>query len=272
MRAQTAVILAALLTASFPCVDLAELPRPTVKLKIIQGLPVVDGVYLNAHGPYRFLLDTGSQTNQLEAGVAQKLGLPATLQLDLHTPSGLSQVQGGKVSKVSLGPVEAADQELIFTNLDGLHALSPDIRGILGQEFLAHFDYTLDFQNHLLTFGDPPVAGTRVTVRRVYGCMTLPTSLGDLMLDSGIDTLFLFRESSRPPTAHVSSATGLNANVSLEAVPELRIGDRRYHPVHAAVQYVAEAPEAGLLPASLFRAIFISNSEGYVVFNPETRR
>jgi hypothetical protein len=145
---------------SFPRADLAQPPQPIVKLKIIQGLPVVNGVYLNAHGSYRFLLDTGGQTNQLEAGLARKPRLAATRQLDLHTPSGPSQVPGGKVSKVSLGPVEAADQELIFTNLDGLHALSPDIHGILGQEFLAHFDYTLDFQNHVLTFGDPPVAGT----------------------------------------------------------------------------------------------------------------
>ena len=34
---------------------------------------------------------------------------------------------------------------------------------------------------------------------------------------------------------------------------------------------VAYAPEAGLLPASLFHASFVSNSEGYVVFDPELR-
>jgi hypothetical protein len=36
--------------------------------------------------------------------------------------------------------VEASDQEFLFTRFDDLSTLPPDIRGILGQEFLANFD------------------------------------------------------------------------------------------------------------------------------------
>jgi hypothetical protein len=101
--------------------------------------------------------------------------------------------------------------------------------------------------------------------------MGIPTSEGELMLDSGIDTLLFFRKSSEPATAHVNSASGLSANVSVGYAPALRIGDRVYHPANAVFEAVANAPGQGLLPASMFHAIYISNSEGFVIFDPETR-
>jgi hypothetical protein len=262
------------MTTFLPCTAVSQPVRPTLKLKIMDGRPVVDGVFLNGQGPYRFLLDTGSQTNQLESGLARKLGLTGTFKVDLYTPSGPSIVQGGHVDKVTLGPVDAAGQEFLFTGCDGLHALSQDIRGILGQEFLAHFDYTLDLQHHQLMFRDPPALGSRIKVRLIYGRMAIPTSQGDLVLDSGANTLFLFRESSRPTTStvQVRSASGLIAAASVQSAPELHIGDRVYRPASAEFHAVPAAEEAGLLPVNLFHAIFICNSEGYVVFDSQPQR
>ena len=42
----------------------------TVKLFIHEGLPIIDGVYVNDHGPYRFLVDTGSSVNLIEPALA----------------------------------------------------------------------------------------------------------------------------------------------------------------------------------------------------------
>ena len=277
MRTQMVVLFASLAPTFFPCAVFAQPVQPTsntqpaVKLTILSGRPVVEGVYLNGQGPFRFLLDTGSQTNQVETGLARKLGLAATFQTDLYTPSGASRVQGGNLSKVALGSAEAEGQKFLFTSCDGIHALSSDIRGILGQEFLSHFDYTLDFRHRELTFGGAPAAGERIAVSLAYGRMKVPTSQGALALDSGTDMLFFFRKSLRPANAQVSSATGLSESVTIENAPELRIGGRVYRPMKAEFQEVADAPEAGLLPASLFHAIFVSNSEGYVVFDPEGR-
>jgi hypothetical protein len=266
-----ALLVASLVSTFFPCAAFAQPARPTLKLEILEGRPVVDGVYLNGQGPYRFLLDTGGQRNQLESGLARELGLSAALRVDLYTPSGPSRVQGGTVSKVALGPVDAEDQAFLFTSFEGVHALSPEIRGILGQEFLSHFDYTLDFKHHLLTFGDPPAPGEHIAVSLIYGRMAVPTSEGELVLDSGAQMLFLYRKSLRPANAQVTSSTGLLVKVRVEDAPELRIGDRKYHPMQAEFQEVADAAEAGLLPASLFHAIFVSNSGGYVVLDPEVR-
>jgi Aspartyl protease len=271
MKTLLAVLLSALLTISTHLTAAAETTHPNIKLKILSGRPIVDGVYCNGKGPFRFLIDTGNHSNQIDAHLAQKLGLAPTFQVQLYTPSGSSRVPGTKVDKLTLGSSEATGQAFLITSLEGVHALSPDIQGILGQEFLSHFDYTLDFQHHELTLGDSSVTGAHVPVRMVDGLMAVPTSQGDLVLDSGADTLFLFRESSHSASAQISAASGSTASVSLEKVYGLQIGERLYHPAGAVFHPVPAATHAGLLPANLFHAIFICNSAGYVVFDPATR-
>lgn len=270
MKTQSFFLPAVFLAILLPSAGVAQLAQASIPLKVILGKPVVDRVFLNGHGPYRFLLDTGSQSNQVDSGLAHKLGLAATLQLDLETPSGESAVDGGRLDKVTLGPMEASDQEFLFTRFDDLSTLLPDIQGILGQEFLANFDYTLDFQHHRLTvggqpFGAPSAPGVKTGFRLIFGRMAIPTSMGDLVLDSGAEMLFLFRASSRPVSGQVMGASGARAPVSFQTAPEVRIGDRSYRPSKAEYRAVPAAEEAGLLPASLFPAIFVCNSKQYVV-------
>jgi hypothetical protein len=41
-----------------------------VKMQVRDGHPIVDGVYVNGHGPYRFLVDTGTNVNLIETDLA----------------------------------------------------------------------------------------------------------------------------------------------------------------------------------------------------------
>jgi hypothetical protein len=268
MRHSKALPLIVVLTTFFSCIGMSETVQSTLKLQVMSGLPIVDGVYLNGQGPFRFLIDTGEQANEMDPALARKLGLVATLQRDLATPGGNSVVKGGKVGKVLLGPAQVDELEFLFVERDGIRNLDPDIRGTLGQQFLAQFDYTLDFKHHRMTIGDGAPVGTRVAFRLNYGCMVVPTDQGELMLDSGTDTVFFFKAS---PHAAVASMATSNANmaIAVDRVPALAIGGREYHPGTAAFHPVADAPAAGLLPASLFRSIFVSNSGHFVVFDPE---
>jgi Aspartyl protease len=266
MRIDKALPLTLLLAPLLSSITTAQTAQPTIKLQILSGLPVVDGVFLNGHGPYRFLLDTGEQANEMEPDLARKLGIASAFQRELDTPAGESQVQGASVNEVELGPMRAIDQEFLITEREGLRHLSSDIRGTLGQQFLAHFDYTLDLKNRRLDLGEPP-AGTRVDFHLAFGCMVLPTDQGELMLDSGTDTLFFFRISPRKATVSIATSNA-NSAVALDSAPPLHIGGREYHPANAAFHPLADAPAAGLLPASLFRSIFVSNSEHFVVLDP----
>jgi hypothetical protein len=108
----------------------------------------------------------------------------------------------------------------------------------------------------------------------MYGRMILPTSLGELTLDSGARMLVLFRAASSPgDSAMIRTAAGLIAQVSVSRPPELRIGDRVYSVSTAAFGgTLASNGAEGLLPASTFGSIFICNSKGYVVIDPDNGR
>ena len=244
-----------------------------VKVKIIAGTPVADGVFLNGQGPYRFLLDTGSEANLLDVVLAGKLGIEPEFQARLITAAGTTAVNAGSVERVLLGPAEASHQDFLITSLDGLHALSPDIRGILGQPFLLNFDYMLDFEHHTLTFGAAPDEGSPIPFQFIHNRMAVPTSEGDLVLDSGTGTLFLFRAAPFKGTATaIRTSSGLFSSVVVNRVHDLRIGGKIYHPRRVAFDAGETSLGVGLLPASLFRAVTISNSRRYIALDPRSGR
>jgi hypothetical protein len=184
-----------IVAAAVPCN--ARSPQPedgSIRLITLSGVPVVDGVFLNGHGPYRFIIDTGAQVNQVEASTARKLGVAATFQVKMATVAGIIPVAGGQIDEVSLGSAAASSQQFLFTALDVAHRLSPEIEGVLGQEFLARFDYLLDFANHRLGFGEAaPEGGNRVGFETINTCPVIETSEGKLVLDSGTNTTILYR-------------------------------------------------------------------------------
>src|ERR1700685_4434566 len=107
-----------IISALVPCHARALPPLDgSIRLNTIAGIPVVDGVFLSGHGPYRFLLDTGAQTNQVEASIARKIGLATTFQVKMATAAGVIPVDGGRVAEVSLGSASASSQEFLFTTL-----------------------------------------------------------------------------------------------------------------------------------------------------------
>ena len=163
-----------------------------VRMQVRDGRPIVDGVYVNGHGPYLFLIDAGPNVNLIETGLARKIGMSATFQVDFASTAGMTQLQGNDSGEVALDSVKANEQKCLFSDLDDIHSLSPDVQGVLGQWFLSGFDYMLDLQGKRLEFGKQDGNGTRARLTMPNGRMAVSTSLGDLVLDSGADRLILF--------------------------------------------------------------------------------
>ena len=262
-----------IVAAALPCNARSSQPTDgSIRLRLAGGRPVVDDVFLNGHGPFRFLLDTGAQTNQVEASIAGKLGLTPTFRVEMGTASGTSTVAGGRIAEVSLGTATASDQEFLFTSLGGVHGVSADIQGVLGQEFLAHFDYLFDFAGHRLVFtATAPEGGTRVELATIEGRPVIETSEGKLVVDSGTDTTILFRPSSSAQNGRIRTAAG-SASVSMVQNLRLRIAGHEYHPASAASVAKTSQGEDGLVPASLFHAVFIGNSGRYAILDPVVSR
>jgi hypothetical protein len=124
-----------------------------VRLLVREGRPFVDGVYVNSQGPYRFLLDTGTNMNLIETRLARRIGMQTTFEDVVESAVGKTSLPGSDGNLVELGTVRAEGQRFQYSGLDTIHLLWPDIHGVLGQAFLSGFDYRLDLRDKTLEFG-----------------------------------------------------------------------------------------------------------------------
>ncbi len=237
------------------------------KIQIIQGHPVVDGVYVNGHGPYRFLLDTGTTSNHLDPKIAKLIGLKPTFQSQLVSPTGVTYVSGAEGIEVSLDSVHAIQQRFLFAGLDTVRQLERGVQGVLGQSFLSVFDYRLNLKAKRIEFGkrEPQPTELRAAIRIAEGRPVVFTSLGPMVLDSGTGWVTLFGVTAPSATQELTTISG---SMNIGTVPrELLIGGRSFWRGEAlAVPQSVEPGAQGLLPVSLFKAVYVCNSEGYVSF------
>jgi len=259
------VVLLALLAG---CPRLVAAADGGVKLQLRAGRPVVEGVYINGHGPFRFLVDTGATLNHLDPGLSWAADVSITFHTPLVSSTGTTPASGSEGNEIRLGPVTADGQTFLFGGIDALHQISPDLHGVLGQAFLSRFDYLLDLKSGRLEFG-PAVArptGTRAAfTHRADGRAVVSTSLGRLVLDSGAHAMIRFRV-PMTGTHHMVTAAG---TALVGTIPStLVIGGRLLWRGEAVA--LADSPETdadGLLPLSAFRSVYFNNSEGYVVID-----
>jgi hypothetical protein len=258
-----------LLLASGHRADGASPLNASVKLQMREGHPLVRGVYINGHGPYRFLLDTGSTLNHLDPKLAQAIGLTATFRSELRSAVGVISVPGAEGLEVTVDTVRADRQTFLFAGLEVIQASSPDIQGILGQAFLSRFDYLLDMRAERLAFGKLELdgKGTRVAFRSIAGRPVVSTSLGSLVLDSGADLVVRFGVTGTEATLELVTLAG-SVNVRTVASQLLIEGRIVWRGDAVALpRPAAEGNAAGLLPTNVFRSVYVCNSEGYVVFD-----
>jgi hypothetical protein len=181
--------------------------------------------------------------------------------------AGKTPLPGSDENKVELSSVKAKDQKFLFSGLDAIHDLLPDVQGLLRQWFLSGFDYLLDIHSKRLEFGKQDRNGTRARFTMPNGRTALSTSLGYLVMDSGAGRLVLFgvdpdrRNHGYVPTFAGSQRIGLPSSRLVIEGRNIWHGDAITIPNRAA-----EPGVAGLMPLSLFKTIYVCNSEGYVVF------
>ena len=245
----------------------ATLPLASaVKLQVRDGRPFVDGVYVNGHGPYQFLVDTGTNMNLIEPDLARKIGMNSTFENRVDSAVGTELMRGSDGNVVELGPVRADRQRFQFSRLDTLHILWPDAQGVLGQSFLSGFDYMLDLRGKRLEFGKQEPTGSRSPARMLEGRPTVTTSLGDLVLDSGAERLVLFGVRPEGDVLQDMRTVAGSKLVGLVWSKLVIDGVRVWRGDAVAIPERREGDAAGLMPVSLFKSVYVCNSEGYVVF------
>ncbi len=264
-----------------------------------RGSSIVLPVYMNDNGPFDFLMDTGSTITIIDPELLRSLRLDVIEGGTVTTLAGKTPIPLAVARTVSVGPLTESKVELGVRDLAGLREVDSKIRGVLGQNVLKNVDYLIDNRKRTIEFdfGGSLAAvldGERVHTSRLetpdnpaYWNTKVPVKLAEsnphdlnLILDSGSASLVLFSDSldlarlSKRASLPLSMKddTGNRKSVS-GYLAQLNVGGISLN-AEARVMTIGfkGLPADGLLPTAGFDSVYISNSAGFVIFQPKRAR
>jgi hypothetical protein len=277
--------------------DSAAIPYHSLEGSLI-GLSVT----INQSGPYEFLVDTGAQITIIDPLLAGQLALRPQGSIGVVSVVNYASADLVKPELVEVGPAAVPNLLVAVQGLKKIQMANPKIRGILGENFLGRFDLLIDYRRKMICLDqskelEKQIQGERVPVieqteragdmaytRPVLVTVHMP---GDgkqgmvLRLDSGSNAPMLFQnrlgdawwlQRNHAREGNVAGKGGALAFATMPA-QEVEIGSHTKRQI-AFLTPISEKPAAasngedGLLPTTLFNAVFISYSDHFVVFEP----
>lgn len=150
-------------------------------------------VRLGEHGPFRFMIDTGSQNTVVSDALAERLGLPPGKRATVVGTAGQLEVGTVTIDELALG--RRTFYSLLAPVLDGAH-IGAD--GIVGLDGLQGQRVLLDFKNNVMAMADATTVLDNsgydivVTARRRSGQLVMTNALIDgirvnVVIDTGSD-------------------------------------------------------------------------------------
>lgn len=270
-------------------------------LRRIQGDLIVVRVLINRTGPYDFLVDTGSQITTIDPVLA------SDLHLRIEGTTGVSGVATHSRSAfvfldlIEVGRHSVPQSLAIIQDMAELKAADPRIRGMLGENFLAHFDLLIDNRQQILCLDESrtlarAVKGEHIPLEQPPGPQddlpfTRPMIVSArltttdaapvlLRLDSGSNAPLLFAaqpqllkaSASRAPTLK-RMVNGVAQSFAVLPAQDILVGACPVRQVSFLIPMneIGSGPsphEDGLLPTAAFARVFISYSENYAALDP----
>ena len=244
-----------------------------VPLSIDASGAIVVPVHVNGRGPFRFLLDTGSSHSVMSRSLADGLNLEFIARTPVTTTTGREMRPVVKLDQTAIGTVRFDGLLASVADSAQLAALTQNIEGIIGQDFLFGFNYTLDYRHHRLSWTDDDArdGGTRLPLvveqgRYLVRLRSHGTRAPVLLVpDSGSNGFVLYARDGRTPlplepAAVVLSVHSLSGGRDARAMilRELKLGDVtvRDQPVALVSRDAGNRLEGdGLLPLHLFDSV-----------------
>ncbi len=242
----------------------ADRARPPVPLTIDEHGGVVVDVRVNDAGPFRFIVDTGSARSAVADGLARELRAPIVAKSEVVTSAGSEMHAVARLASVAIGARSEMHVKGILAPVlpaARLLVLGQGVRGVLGQDFLSAFNYTLDYRLSHLRW-DPPLncegrGVVRMAAQEGRFVMALEAA-GPLRLvpDSGADAVVLFgaQTGRRPGDGSVSDLLGARP-AQTTTVRLLRLGDVTVRNLDAYVVDRTEPGVDGLMPLHRFASV-----------------
>lgn len=223
----------------------ADRTRPDVPIRIDAQGGITVSVRVNEAGPFTFLLDTGASRSLISDDLAEDLGAPVVARSEVVTIGGSEMRVVVRLSSIVLASARVDAVLAPVLPSAQLARAGRGVRGVLGQDFLSAFNYTLDYRRARLTWDAPMTCEGPGAVRmaRTEGRFVLvaQTDAGPslrLVPDSGAEVAVLFRRQSL-----------------LGRVAEFRVGNQVVRNVPVAVVDRNDPDVDGLLPLHRFGAV-----------------
>jgi Aspartyl protease len=273
----------------------------SVTPRFVQHALIVIPVRINQAGPFDFMVDTGSQITVIEPSLAAELRLKPQGTVGLVSVANYARASVTVLDSLEANSHVVETPLAIVQDLRQIQVADPRIRGVLGENFLSHFDLFIDYAHKLLCLDETKTM--RESVRGEHIPLMTPqhpeeglpfaerlvvsVHLSDagsrqilLQLDSGSDGPILYAHSKGTGLPLLERATLQGGNVSkaqqaFAVLPpqDMRIGNHTMSHVSfvttvSAGQDVPMRDEDGVLPTVLFQRVFICTADRYVVFDP----
>jgi hypothetical protein len=272
-----------------------------LRTRIVAGALIVIPIKINGAGPFDFMVDTGSQLNVIDPALAAQLDLKSRATVGLVATAAYSQALVGVLDSLQAGSEMVLKPLAVVQDLGPIQAADPRIRGVLGENFLAHFDVLIDYPRGLLCLDGAKlmekfVRGERIPLttskhpetevpfseRLVVSVNLSDTGIRPvlLQLDSGSDGPILYagnRELEQPllKRAKLQGREVSEARRAFAVLPpqDMRLGSRIVRKVPfvtpaSGSQNVPTREEDGILATVLFQRVYVSHSDRFVIFDP----
>jgi hypothetical protein len=269
--------------------------------RVVAGALLVIPVMINRTGPFDFMVDTGSQLNVIDPTLAAQLNLKSQGTVGLVGIATYSQASVGVLDSLQAGSQMVLKPLVVVHDLGSIQAADPRIRGVLGENFIAHFDLLIDYGRRVLCLDDAkllqkglrgeriplvlpkhPEADFPLSQRLVVSVNLSNTGTRPILLqlDSGSDGSMLYagnRELEQPLLKHakLQGPEVSDARRAFAVLPpqDMRLGNHIVRKLSFVTpangsQNVPDRDEDGILATVLFQRVFVSHSNHFVIFDP----
>jgi predicted aspartyl protease len=243
---------------------------------------VVVSVEIAGQGPFELLIDSGSSHTAITPDTAARLGVRPVAKTELVSAAGRRLAAVVPLGRVVVGT--ASVEGLLATVADPalLARAGRHLDGVLGQDFLRRFVYTIDYRRRQLTWGEHD-GGSRLALEEEGGrfLVVVPQRDGGsrrFVPDTGSSHIVLFQRHGHDlpldltprGRAWLDSLTS-RRDVYVARISRLTIGSATLSDVTASViqEMDAEAPGGdGLLPLHLFARVTINAPARWMSVSP----
>ena len=268
-----------------------------LRFRLVQRSQVIVPVTINHSGPYDFLVDTGAQITTVDPALAAELHLRVEGTTGFVGVGFRSRPSFAHLDTVEAGSHALANLLVVIQNMEHLQTADPRIRGIIGGNFLEHFDVLIDYAHTILCLDNAKVMQPQIKGKHI-ALVTPPHPEGGVLhtepliisvhlsgipgrpllqlLDSGTNVPLLY-DSGKDMAGGFSVSTPIRdrgpdgAERVFGVLPpqDMQIGTLTFHQISfvtpAARKDIPKVEVDGLLPTAIFRCVYISYADRFVV-------